>query len=44
VKKRISSRFAVTLQVDNLENNSSAEDVLGYPVIGRAFSIRVSTR
>lgn len=44
LKKRISSRFAVTLQVDNLENNSSAEDVLGYPVTGRAFSIRVSTR
>jgi vitamin B12 transporter len=44
VKKRVSNRFAITLAVSNLENNSNAEDVFGYPVIGRAFSLRLSNR
>jgi vitamin B12 transporter len=43
VKKKISRRFAVTFAVSNLEDNSNAQDVLGYPVIGRAFSLRLST-
>lgn len=44
VKKRISNRFAVTVAVTNLENNVNAQDELGYPVIGTAFSVRLSTR
>ncbi|HXW50412.1 MAG TPA: TonB-dependent receptor [Candidatus Acidoferrales bacterium] len=44
VKKRISNRFAVTVAVSNLENNSNAQDELGYPVQGTTYSVRLSTR
>ncbi len=44
VKKAISRHLALTLRADNVGNNHHAEDVLGYPIVGSAFSVRLSTR
>ena len=44
VRKNISRHLAVTLRADNVGNNHNAEDVLGYPIVGSAFSVRLSTR
>jgi hypothetical protein len=32
------------MRVDNIGNNHHAEDQLGYPIVGSAFSVRLSTR
>ncbi|MBV8340226.1 MAG: hypothetical protein JO343_09795, partial [Candidatus Eremiobacteraeota bacterium] len=44
VRKTISRHLALTLRADNVGNNHNAEDVLGYPIVGSAFSVRLSTR
>ncbi len=44
VKKTLNRRLALTVRVDNVGNNHNAEDVLGYPIVGSAFSVRLSTR
>jgi outer membrane cobalamin receptor len=44
VRKTISRHLALTLRADNVSNNHNAEDVLGYPIVGSAFSVRLSTR
>ncbi len=44
VRKTISRHLALTVRAQNVGNNHNAEDVLGYPVVGSAFSVRLSTR
>jgi vitamin B12 transporter len=44
VKKVLNRRLALTVRVDNVGNNHNAEDVLGYPIVGSSFSVRLSTR
>jgi vitamin B12 transporter len=44
VKKILNRRLALTMRVDNIANNHNAEDILGYPIVGSAFSVRLSTR
>jgi hypothetical protein len=44
VRKTLSRHLALTLRADNVGNNHNAEDVLGYPIVGSAFSVRLSTR
>gem|GEM_PF-1358713 len=44
VRKAISRHLALTVRAQNLSNNHNAEDVLGYPVVSSAFSVRLSTR
>ncbi|MDQ6767157.1 MAG: TonB-dependent receptor [Candidatus Eremiobacteraeota bacterium] len=44
LKKTLSRRLMLTMRVDNIGNNHNAEDVLGYPIVGSAFSVRLSTR
>ena len=44
VKKNLNRRLVLTMRVDNIGNNHNAEDPLGYPVVGSAFSVRLSTR
>lgn len=34
---------SITLRAENLGNDHHAEDVLGYPVLGSSFSVRIST-
>ena len=44
VKKRLNRRLVLTMRVDNIGNNHHAEDQLGFPIVGSAFSVRLSTR
>jgi vitamin B12 transporter len=44
VKKTLNKRLVLTMRVDNIGNNHHAEDQLGYPIVGSAFSVRLSTR
>jgi len=44
VRKAISRHLALTVRAENLGNNHHAEDELGYPIVGSAFSVRLSTR
>jgi vitamin B12 transporter len=44
VRRRINRSLALTVRLDNLENNHNAEDVLGYPVLGRRLTLRLATR
>jgi len=44
VKKSLNQRLVLTMRVDNIANNHNAEDQLGYPIVGSAFSVRLSTR
>ena len=44
VRKNLNRRLVLTMRVDNIGNNHNAEDPLGYPVVGSAFSVRLSTR
>jgi len=44
VQRTLGARAALTLRVDNLEDNRVAEDQFGYPVIGRTISVRLATR
>jgi len=34
---------SLTLRAENLGNDHHAEDVLGYPIVGSSFSVRIST-
>lgn len=43
VKRMLSRRIALTLRWDNASDNRHAEEALGYPVVGSAFSVRLST-